>query len=71
MAKKTATLHKYVIYGTKSGLCVDILYRGRLLKYFDGETNEELAIVEKAKLWAFYQGFTDTKIVYKREAFKV
>ena len=59
---KTATIRVNHIFGTRAGLCADIIYRGRLLKYFDGEDSKSL--IEAARAWAQGQGFTHIKYIY-------
>lgn len=61
MKIKTATLCAYKPWGTNHDV-VDVLYRNKLLYRFDGGTESDL--IEAAKRWCQYQGFTNTKINY-------
>ena len=57
---KTATLFTYTPYGT-SYTAVDVMYRGRLMKTFQGLDTKDLII--KAVQWTLNQGFSQNKIV--------
>ena len=58
-ARKTAAINVYHVFGTKSGLCADVTYRGKILKSFVGESRRELS--ENAERYAFSTGFTHTR----------
>lgn len=58
LKKKTARIKGYHIFGTKNACAVDVLYRGRLLKGFEGLRSEESEMREKARAWAVTSGFT-------------
>jgi hypothetical protein len=59
---KTATIRTNHVFGTKNTFCSDVLYRGRLIKTFNGDTAQNLT--NAARAWAFANGFTHTKILF-------
>ena len=59
---KTATVRIYHIFGTKNEFCADVMYRGRLLRYFYGEGPQ--ALCDKARAFAHAQGYTHTKVIF-------
>jgi hypothetical protein len=54
--KKTATIVIRHIWGTKSSMAADVLYRGKVLTYF--MDNDSKALIERARVWSVNQGFT-------------
>ncbi len=66
--QKTASIGIYQIFGTKSGICADITYRGKLLTYVEGVNLD--AIHATARTWARNRGFTHVKMTYDIQAFR-
>lgn len=62
--KRTATLTTYTPWGAPRACIVDIQYRGKILYSFEGSSDEEEALLEKAKIWAANRGFSYTKTTY-------
>lgn len=62
MKTKTATVRTNHIFGTKNSFCTDILYRGRLLASFTGDTAQNLH--NQGRAWAHAHGFTHTKTIF-------
>ncbi len=62
MKQKTATIRTNHIFGTKNAYCSDVIYRGKLLKTFSGDTAQNLT--NTARAWAHDFGFTHTKIIF-------
>jgi hypothetical protein len=61
MKQKTARLISYKAFLGR-GRCVDIEYRGRCIRSFNGETEAE--VLDRARLYALNYGFTKTKTFY-------
>ena len=61
MKQKTARLISYIPFLGR-GRCVDVEYRGRVIRSFCGETEAE--VNERAHLYALNCGFTKTKTFY-------
>lgn len=59
---KTAKLKIYPMWGTPQNLVVQLSYRGRVLKYFDGHKSTLSLLLGKAHAWAKNQGFTFTQL---------
>lgn len=62
MKTKTATIRTNHIFGTKNAFCSDVIYRGKLLKSFSGDTAQNLT--DTARKFAYGLGFTHTKIIF-------
>lgn len=59
---KTATIQIHHVFGTKSTVFCGVFYRGWTLKYWmENETETEL--FNRAKSWAFSNGFTHVKVI--------
>lgn len=61
MARKTATITIYHIFGTARDHVVDVRYRGKLVRSYDGVIPQELG--DKAWTWARDNGFTHCVLV--------
>lgn len=55
---KHASITTYQMWGTPQNLVVQVNYRGRVLKYFDGHKSTLPELFGKAVTWAKNQGFT-------------
>jgi hypothetical protein len=62
MKTKTATIRTNHIFGSKNSYCTDVLYRGRLLVSFTGDTAQNLH--DKGRAWAYVNGFTKTNNIF-------
>lgn len=65
MAKKTATIEVYQVWGTVH-FCADVFYRGKLLKRVDASEVDPTkahinGLLEVARQWAHNNGFTHIK----------
>ena len=60
---KTAKINVYHVFGTKNQTCADVTYRGKLLKRIHGIDTPQKHL-DTARLWAYENGFTNTKIIY-------
>ena len=55
---KKAKLETYHVWGAPNTICVRLLYQGRTLVDFTGHTAHKAELTNKARTWAFNQGFT-------------
>jgi hypothetical protein len=63
MKQKTATFVIYTPFGTsKPNRMINVEYKRRCLTSFGGQN--EAALIAKAALWAYNQGFTKSKLRY-------
>lgn len=60
---KTCTILIHHVFGTKGTVFVSVSYRNKQL-WKNMENNTPQAMLEKAKQWAFSNGFTHVKIEY-------
>ena len=60
---KTATIRVYHVFGTKKQTSADVLYRGKVLKFFEGIDTPQ-KYLEMARQWSHQNGFSHTKIFY-------
>ena len=59
---KTATIRVNHIFGTKNSFCADVMYRGKVLRSFDGHVPQDLC--NSSRTWAHNQGFTLCKVIF-------
>ena len=55
---KTVRLVEHHMFGTANSMSVNLMYRGRVIKYFTGYEGEHADLRKKALRWARNQGFT-------------
>lgn len=60
---KTATIRIYHVFGTRKQTAADVLYRGRVLRFFEGIDTPQ-KYLDLARTWAHDNGFTHTNIIY-------
>ena len=60
---KTATIRVYHVFGTKNQTSADVVYRGRVLRFFEGIDTPQ-KYLDMARQWAYNNGFSHTKIIY-------